>query len=201
MSLLRADLEVIAELVPDRATVLDVGCGDGTLLAWLEEHKTVSGRGIEINQALVNQAMQAGLSVIQGDVDQELPNYPDDAFDMVILSQSLQMLKAPHLALEHLMRIAPRAVVSVPNFAHWPSRFYLFFKGRMPVTSRLTYQWYDTPNIHFCTVADFVELCDRLGITIEKRIRVSRDGRRSAFRGAPLWVNVFAEQAVFLLRR
>jgi methionine biosynthesis protein MetW len=138
---------------------------------------------------------------VQGDVNSELADFPDDAFDVVVLSQSLQMLEDPKAALAELLRLAPKAVVSVPNFGHYKNRLYLALKGKMPVTKTLSYQWYDTPNIHFCTIADFVELCEQLGITIEKRLMVSREGHPSKFRGKGWAANLLGQQGVFVLRR
>lgn len=198
---LRADLKVIADLVPEGASLLDIGCGDGALLSWLAAGKQVRGRGIEIDSEQVRRALARGVPVVQGDVNSELSDFANDAFDVVVLSQSLQMLRAPHEALAELMRIAPMAIVSVPNFAHWKNRLHLALKGKMPVTKTLTYQWYDTPNIHFCTISDFVELCEMQGITIEKRLMVTREGRRSKFYGKGFAANLFGQQGVFVLRR
>jgi methionine biosynthesis protein MetW len=196
---LRPDLAVIAELIAPRARVLDVGCGDGALLKWLREEKQVDGRGIEIDQAQVNQAISSGIPVIQGDVDSDLPHYPDGAYDYVILSQTLQAMKDPRAVLLDLVRIGKKAVVSVPNFGHWKNRLYLALKGRMPVTKTLSYQWYDTPNIHFCTISDFVVLAESLGITIEQRVVVDATGRKAKFSGRAITANLFGEQGVFLL--
>lgn len=198
---LRPDLHIIADLVPENTTLLDVGCGDGALLAWLAAHKSVRGRGIEIDPQQVAAALARGVPVVQGDVNFELADFPPDAFDVVVLSQSLQMLQKPHEVLAELLRIAPCAVVSVPNFAYWKHRLHLGILGKMPVTKTLAYQWYDTPNIHFCTIADFVELCRRLSIRIEKRLMVSSDGRRIRFYGKGLAANLLGQQGVFVLRR
>lgn len=198
---LRPDLAVIASLIAPGARVLDVGCGDGALLAWLREAKQVDGRGIEIDQTQVNRAIAAGVPVIQGDVDADLPHYPEAAYDYVILSQALQAMRDPRAVLTDLVRIGKQAIVSVPNFGHWKNRLYLALRGKMPVTKTLSYQWYDTPNIHFCTIADFVIFCEQLGITIEGRVGVDAEGKRAAFSGQGFWVNLFCEQGVFLLRR
>ncbi len=198
---LRADLAVIAALIAPNARVLDVGCGDGALLQWLRDEKKVDGRGIEINQADVNRAISSGIPVIQGDVDSDLPHYPDAAYDYVILSQTLQAMRDPKAVLNDLVRIGRKAVVSVPNFAHWKNRLHLALLGRMPVTKTLSYQWYDTPNIHFCTISDFVVFCEELGITIEHRVVVDARGAKTNFTGRGWAANLFGQQGVFLLSR
>ncbi len=200
-ALLRPDLAVIAALIAPSARVLDVGCGDGALLKWLREEKQVDGRGIEINQAEVNAAISSGIPVIQGDVDSDLPHYPDAAYDYVILSQTLQAMRDPKTVLNDLVRIGKKAVVSVPNFAHWRNRLHLAVFGRMPVTKTLSYQWYDTPNIHFCTISDFVVFCEELGITIEHRVVVDARGAKTNFHGRGWAANLFGQQGVFLLSR
>ena len=201
MNQLRPDLAVIASLITPTSRVLDVGCGNGELLAWLRDHKRVDGRGIEIDQMQVNRAISGGIPVIQGDVDSDLPHYPDGAYDYVILSQTLQTMKDPCAVLKDLVRIGKQAIVSVPNFGHWKNRFYLMLNGRMPVTKTLSYQWYDTPNIHFCTITDFVVFCGELGITIEDRVMVDARGQKTSFRGHGGFANLFGEQGVFLLSR
>jgi methionine biosynthesis protein MetW len=198
---LRPDLAAIAGLIAPHTKVLDVCCGDGELLSWLMRHAEVDGRGIEINRDAVNHAIGRGVPVIQGDANTDLKYYPDSAYDYVILSQALQAMQEPKRVLEELMRIGRHAVVSVPNFGHWKCRLHLGVIGKMPVTKSLTYQWYDTPNIHFCTITDFVELCDLCGITIEKRLVVSHNGVPSRFSGKGLLANLFGQQGIFLLSR
>ncbi|MDX1975751.1 MAG: methionine biosynthesis protein MetW [Rickettsiales bacterium] len=198
---LRKDLQAIADLVPPGVTLLDVGSGDGDLLAWLQREKQVKGRGIELSAAGVNRCIARGLSVIQGDANIDLAHYPDQAYDYVVLSQTLQTLQNPKEVLEQLMRIARHAIVSVPNFGHWRNRLYLALFGRMPVTKTLSYQWYDTPNIHFCTITDFVMLCELLGITIVKSIQVTDQGTVGYFSKTSLFANLFGQQGIFMLRR
>jgi methionine biosynthesis protein MetW len=197
----RIDHLAIAELVKPGSRVLDVGCGDGQLLKLLEMTRGVDGRGIEISQKGVNECVARGLSVIQGDADTDLVDYPDDAFDFVILSQTLQATHRPRHVMEQMLRIGHKAIVSIPNFGYWRVRAYLFARGRMPVTKNLPFSWYDTPNIHFCTVRDFVLLCDEIHARIEKAMALKPDGSYIAF-NAPWWFwNLFGQQAVFLLRR
>jgi methionine biosynthesis protein MetW len=197
----RVDLLVVAELVDRGARVLDVGCGDGGLLKLLEQARAVDGRGIELSQQGVNQSLARGLSVIQGDADTDLVDYPDDAFDFVILSQTIQATVNPKRVLLEMLRIGRKAIVSFPNFGHWSVRTSLGFRGRMPVNDNLPYNWYDTPNIHFCTIRDFVQLCREVDARIERAVALDGRGERMTLR-APWWLwNLFGQQAVFLLSR
>ena len=197
----RTDLKIITGFVTPGARVLDIGCGDGALLERLEQEKKVDGRGIELSQKGVNEAVARGLSVIQGDADHDLATYPADAFDFVILSQTLQATHNPRIVLEQLLRIGRKVVVSIPNFGNWRVRSALVLTGRMPVTEDLPYSWYDTPNIHFCTVRDFLVLVDDIGAEVENAAALYGNGRvmNRAVR-LPLW-NILADQAIFLLKR
>ena len=196
----RVDLLVMAEMISGGAKVLDVGCGDGELLKILER-KNVDGRGIELSREGVNECVAKGLAVIQGDADTDLADYPDDAFDYVILSQTLQATRHPRDVLEHMLRIGRQAVVSFPNFGHWRIRFSLLFGGRMPRTDNLPETWYDTPNIHFCTIKDFHQLTQVVGARIERAVALNAWGTPLRL-NAPWWFwNLFGEQAVFLLSR
>jgi methionine biosynthesis protein MetW len=197
----RVDLLLVADMVEPGARVLDVGCGDGALLDLLEHRRDVDGRGIELSREGVSNCVAKGLSVIQGDADTDLADYPDDAFDYVILSQTLQATRNPRRVLEHMLRIGRRAIVSFPNFGHWRIRAQVGLLGRMPVTDNLPFSWYDTPNIHFCTIRDFVALCRDLDAKMERAVALNATGRRVRV-NFPWWVwNLFGEQAVFLLRR
>ncbi len=201
MNRLRPDLQAIAGLITPESTVLDIGCGNGELLAWLATHKNIDGRGIEIDTDNVNKAIALGVSVIQGDIETDLAFYPDHAFDVVVLSQTLQAMRDPKAVLTELLRIGKTAIVSVPNFGHFKNRLYLAFKGRMPVTRTLSYEWYDTPNIHFCTITDFVVLCEQMQVRIERRIWVDSEGVESRFSGRGTLANLLGEQGIFLLSR
>ena len=190
----RRDLLLVADMVESDSRVLDLGCGDGTLLNLLTEERGVDGRGLELSQKGVNECVAKGLPVIQGDAD------TDDAFDYVILSQTLQAVRRPKAVIENMLRIGRRAIVSFPNFAHWRVRWEVAARGRMPVTDTLSYSWYETPNIHFCSIRDFLDLARDLGATIEKAAVLDRRGRPLREHAPRVW-NLFGQQAVFLLRR
>jgi methionine biosynthesis protein MetW len=193
---LRPDLAAVADAVPAGARVLDIGCGDGALLAYLRDSKGVDARGIDVSSANVATAVARGLSVVQGDADADLGDYPDSAFDMVILSDALQAMRSPATVLGELVRIGQRAIVSFPNFGHWRVRASLALGGRMPVTKSLPVSWHETPNIHFCTVDDFRALASELGLRVESAAFLSGGARR----GEGL-ANLLAEQAVFVLAK
>jgi methionine biosynthesis protein MetW len=197
---LRPDLAAIAEMIPSGARVLDVGCGDGALLEHLAQSKGVDGRGIELLQQNVNACVARGLSVLQGDADTDLGEYPSAAFDVAILSQTIQATFAPKDVLNHLLRIGRRTVISLPNFGHWKVRLSLATHGRMPRTQALAYSWYDTPNIHLCTIADFVGLAKETGATIERALALDGNGRSRPMRAEAWGPNLFADGAIFLLR-
>jgi methionine biosynthesis protein MetW len=200
MATLRPDLAAIAEMIPERTRVLDIGCGDGALLEHLIAEKGVDGRGIELSQQNVNACVARGLSVIQGDADTDLVEYPSQVFDVAILSQTIQATRSPRSVLSHLLRIGKTTIVSFPNFGHWRIRLSLVLRGRMPRTAALDHDWYDTPNIHLCTIADFTALARESGATIERAVAISEAGATQQVTPDAWTPNIFAEGAILLLR-
>ncbi len=198
---LRGDLRLAAEMIEPGSRVLDIGCGDGELLSYLSREKDVDGRGMELSQSGVNACVRHGLSVIQGDADNDLADYPSDAFDYVVLSQTLQATRNPRAVLLHLARIGKRAIVSIPNFGHWRIRASLLTRGRLPKTALLPFPWYETPNIHLCTIRDFAALCADESIRIERSISLDRWGRPYRLNPVGALANLLAEQGLFLLAR
>lgn len=198
---IRVDLQYIADMIEPGTRVLDIGCGDGALLGYLSEFKQVDARGIELSMAGVNECVSDGLSVIQGDADTDLSDYPDGAFDYAVLSQTLQATRHPREVVENLARIGRRAILSLPNFGHWKVRLRLLLSGRMPQTETLPYKWYDTPNIHLCTIRDFLELCNEADVEVEKAIVLDSRGNPLPMEATGRTGNLMAVQAVFLLRK
>lgn len=199
LDILRGDLQMIADMIAPDSRVLDIGCGDGALLAWLGKRKNVDGRGIELSMDGVRDGVGNGLSIIQGDADTDLENYPADAFDYVVLSQTIQATHNPKLVLENMARIGHRVIVSFPNFGYLGVRFDLLVRGRMPVTRSLPEHWYDTPNIHHCTIVDFYDLCDRTGLAVERGLALDNNGCQLPFGTQSIFANSFAAQALFML--
>jgi len=198
---IRVDLQHVADLVAPRSRLLDVGCGDGALLAYLKIFKQVDGRGLELSMSKVRAAVSQGLPVIQGNLETDLADYPTGAFDYVVLSQTLQATHNPRVVLEELLRIGTRAIVSFPNFGYWRVRLSLLFGGRMPVTGVLANPWFDTPNIHLCTISDFVDLARAMNIRIEQSFALDQMGRRQGFEATESKANLLSEQALFVLTR
>jgi methionine biosynthesis protein MetW len=196
---LRQDLRLIADMIEPGSRVLDIGCGDGALLAYLAREKKVDGRGIELSQSGVNSCVGHGLSVIQGDADRDLEAYPTGAFDVVVLSQTLQATRQPRRVVEALVRIGRRAIVSFPNFGFWRIRLRLLMTGRMPLSHCLAHPWYETPNIHLCTIHDFVALCDEIGVRVERSVTLDRVGQPYSLDPRGSLANLLAEQGIFVL--
>ncbi|MFM2128580.1 MAG: hypothetical protein RL477_126 [Pseudomonadota bacterium] len=196
---IRVDLQLIADLVPAGARVLDVGCGDGTLLHYLARHKGVDARGIEISRDRVAACLNQGLSVIQGDAEADLADYPDDAFDCVVLSQTLQAVHDPRWMLEQLLRIGRLAVVSITNAGYWKNRVSFLVEGREPFAVHRDETWYDTAYIHPCTIRDFVDLATKIDVRIERCFALNARGAYREIDPGSRWANLTAVQAVFLL--
>ncbi len=198
---LRHDLRLIADLVEPGTRVLDVGCGDGALLAHLARTKEVDARGIELSQAGVHECVSQGLAVVQGDADTDLAIYPAGSFDYVILSQTIQAMHRPRAVLENMLRIGRHGIVSFTNYAHWRARWHLMLRGRMPTARCLPEPWYSSSYIHPCTLEDFEQLCAQLGVVIEQRMCLTAKGTVSRLAGNRLLDNLLSEQALFVLSR
>jgi len=198
---MRVDLHLIGGMIAPATRVLDIGCGGGELIEYLYRTKNCDARGIEIDMAEVTRAVAHGLAVMHGDADVDLAHYPDGAFDYVVLSRTLQAVERPREVLRQMLRIGTRAVVSFPNFGHWLVRWQLLRHGRMPMTPTWDRAWYETPNIHPCTIHDFFDLCAREGYRVEQWLAADEAGRRAPWRRYPRLANLFGEQAVVLLAK
>ena len=198
---MRLDLALIAGMIKPGSRVLDIGCGDGRLIEHLYQDKGCDARGIEIDMVEVTQAVSHGLPVMHGDADMDLAHYPDHAFDYVVLSRTLQAVERPQVVWAQMLRIGTRAVVSFPNFGHWQLRLQLLTSGRMPMTATWDRMWYETPNIHPCTIRDFFDLCAAEGYVVERWLAADDVGGRAPWRRFPRLANLFGEQGLFLLRR
>lgn len=198
---MRVDLQLIADLVRPNSRVLDIGCGDGALIGHLFHTRGCDARGLELDMALVTRAVSHGLPVMQGDADSDLVHYPDQAFDYVVLSRTLQAVERPLEVLRQMLRISERAIVSFPNFGHWYLRAQLLLGGRMPMTKSWNRMWYETPNIHPCTIQDFFDLCRAEGYVVEQWLALDDEGHRAPWRRFPHLANLFGEQGLFVLRK
>lgn len=196
---MRSDLELISDWVTPNSRVLDLGCGNGALLEYLHTHKQVTGYGLEIDSDNINQCIEKGIPVLEQDIDQGLQNFDQQSFDIVIMAHALQQFRRPDLLLDEMLRIGKEAIITFPNFGHWRNRIHLGIKGHMPVSEFLPYNWYDTPNIHFCTFNDFRDLCQ------EKQLKVQRwaavDGQLRNHWWTRLMPNLFSETAIFKVSR
>ncbi|WXG42124.1 MAG: methionine biosynthesis protein MetW [Candidatus Freyarchaeum deiterrae] len=186
---------IILGWIPKHSSVLDLGCGDGELLSILTKVKQVHGQGIDIDEQKIHECVSRGLSVFQQDIDTGLSEYPDKSFNYTILNQSLQQVKKPGFVLKEAMRVAEKTIVGFPNFCYWDTRFKIFFGGRVPVTPALPYQWYDTPNLHFLSILDFIEFCNKRSIKIENSAFIRKN------RMVRIFPNLFGEIGIFQLSR
>ena len=192
-------LSVIEKWVEERAKVLDLGCGNGDILSELQKSKSVNGLGVEIEEKNIEECLLKNINVIEQNIDDGLANFSNDSFDVVILSQTIQVLKNPNTALEEITRIGKTCIVTIPNFGHWRSRLSLLFNGRMPVTSPLPESWYETSNIHLCTLQDFEMLCAELSISIEERVAVSSNNESKWYLN--IWPNLFSASAIYKISK
>ncbi len=197
---LHLNYEIICDHIEAESTVLDLGCGSGELLKILKERKNVYCRGVEINEDNVIKCVEKGLSVFQGDIDEGLKDYQDKSFDYVVLNQTLQCIHKPDFAIQEMLRVGKKVVISFPNFAYWRVRFYLFFNGRMPKSSILPFEWYNTPNIHLLTIGDFMEFCQAREINILKKIYMNKAEVKKDIIHNTL-PNFYAEEAIFIVQR
>ena len=196
---MKNEFKIIATLLPHQSRVLDVGCGDGTLIKALINEKNIDARGIELGENNVKECISRGLSVIQGNAETELSQFPDKAFDFVILSQTLQAFYQPENVLEQLLRIGHRVIISIPNFGYWQIRAKLLFSGKMPVTNSLPYSWYDTPNLHMCSIKDFYQFCEKKKIKIDRIIGINGEKTSSIYRINLEMKNLLSEVGIFLV--
>jgi len=191
----RLDHKTILEIIPQGLTVLDLGCGEGDLLYLLVKEKKVKAQGVDIDEQAIYKCVEKGLSVFHGDIDSGLADYNDKSFDYVILNQSLQQVRNLESALEDALRVGKKVIVGIPNFAHYKARYQMFFKGRAPVTYALPYQWYNTPNLHFLSLADFMDYCREKGINIESAFFIGEKGMVN------ILPNLFAQIGIFVIKK
>ncbi len=196
---MKREFKIIADLLPDNSRVLDVGCGDGTLMKYLANEKNIDVRGLELNEKNVESCIAKGLSVIEGNAETELGQFPDKSFEFVILSQTLQAFYSPVNVLDQLLRIGEASIVSIPNFGYWKVRSSLLFNGRMPETKSLPYKWFNTPNLHMCTIKDFYELCKNKNINMKKVIGINNNKTSLIHNNNIKLKNLFSEVGIFLI--
>lgn len=192
---LRADQEIIANWIKPKQQVLDLGCGAGLLLDHLIQTKDITGYGLEIEEDSITECIKKGINVVQQDLDKGLDNFEDHSIDTVVMTQALQAVKRPDLLLDEMLRVADEAIITFPNFGHWSCRFYLMFKGRMPMSEALPFSWYDTPNIHLCTFKDFEALCHDKGLKVVNRTVVDNELKDSW--AVRLWPNMLGQVAIY----
>jgi len=198
---MKQEFQIISDLIEKNTRVLDVGCGDGTLMEYLKHNKEIDIRGIEISKDNVQKCLSKGLAVIEGDAEKDLLQFPDSSFDFVILSQTLQAFLSPEIVINELLRVGKKAIVTIPNFGFWKVRLHLLFKGTMPVTKNLPNEWYNTPNLHVCTIKDFYNFCENREIKLDKSLALQNE-KISSINEFNLNVkNLSAELGIFLIER
>ena len=196
----KKDFKIISDLIPNGSSVIDVGCNDGSLLQYLNEENNVNGRGMEIDQDKVQLCLSKGISVIEGDADIDLFDYPDYLFDFSILTYALQATKSPKTVLSQLVRISKKSIISFPNFGHWKIATSLLLNRKMPISNKLSYSWHETPNLHFCTINDFIDLCEEIDINIEIKANL-KTYKLSKYTGKNFFDSYFSEAGLFLISK
>ena len=198
---MKKEFQIISDLIENNTRVLDVGCGDGTLMKYLKDKKNVDTRGLEISKDKVQICISKGLTVIEGDAEKDLFQFPDSSFDFVVLSQTLQAFLDPEKVLDELLRVGKKAIVTIPNFGHWKVRLNLLFKGTMPVTKSLPHQWHNTPNLHMCTIKDFSNFCDNKKIKFIKSLALNGEKLLNISKANLGKRNLFSEIGIFLIEK
>ena len=198
---MKEEFKVISKLIDEKSRVLDVGCGDGILMEYLSKNKVVDIRGLEISKEKVKKCLSNGLAVVEGNAEYDLKQFPDLSFDYVILSQTLQAFMSPENVIKDLLRVGKKVIVTIPNFGHWKIRVDLLFKGEMPITKNLPYEWYNTPNLHMCTIQDFYNFCNNKGINIFKTISLNGQKTSKITSSNLKFKNLISELGIFLLEK
>ena len=198
---MKEEFKVISKLIDEKSRVLDVGCGDGILMEYLSKNKVVDVRGLEISKEKVKKCLSNGLAVVEGNAEYDLKQFPDLSFDYVILSQTLQAFMSPENVIKDLLRVGKKVIVTIPNFGHWKIRVDLLFKGEMPITKNLPYEWYNTPNLHMCTIQDFYNFCNNKGINIFKTISLNGQKTSKIMPSNLKYKNLISELGIFLLEK
>ena len=197
---MKKEFKIISKIIQNNKRVLDIGCGDGTLMEYLKKNQKNDVRGLEPNKNLVQKCIAKGLSVIEGDAENELIQFPEKSFDYVVLSQTLQAFLYPEKVLNQLLRIGKQTIISIPNFGYWKIRLHLLFKGTMPITKNIPYDWYNTPNLHMCTIQDFVNFCNNKNIKIDKSICLTNEEISEITNKNMSYKNIFSQLGVFLIQ-
>ena len=198
---MKNEFKVISDLIEDNKKVLDVGCADGTLMQFLKENKNINVRGLEISKEKVQECIAKGLTVIEGNAEKDLKQFPDKSFDYVVLSQTLQAFLSPELVLDELLRVGKKAIVTIPNFGNWKVRLHLLFKGTMPITKSLPEQWHSTPNLHMCTIKDFVNFIKSKEIKMIKTLVLNNNNVSNITNNNLGTKNLFADLGIFLIEK
>ncbi|MDC6465545.1 methionine biosynthesis protein MetW [Pelagibacteraceae bacterium] len=197
---MKKEFKVISQIIQNNKRVLDIGCGDGTLMEYLKINQQNDVRGLEPKKQLVQKCIAKGLSVIEGDAEKELIQFPEKSFDYVVLSQTLQAFLYPEVVLNQLLRIGKQTIISIPNFGYWKIRLHLLFKGTMPITRNIPYEWHNTPNLHMCTIQDFVNFCKKKNIKIDKSMCLTNEKISEITKLNMKYKNIFSQLGIFLIQ-